>query len=545
MNLRPLAPLFLALLAGCSQQPPLRGSGDLGVLIERADGSVQILDGTAKTSLARVEGLGDLSHASLVFSRDQRYAYVFGRDGGLTKLDLLAQRIDKRLIQGGNSIGGAISQDGRLVAVSNYEPGGVKVFDSRTLELVAEIPATRLPGQDRNSRVVGLVDAPGQRFVFSLFDSGEIWIADFSQGDTPHLTRFRDIGKQPYDALISPDGRYYMAGLFGEDGMAQLDLWHPERGVRRVLGDYGRGQRKLPVYKMPHTEGWTIASDQAFVPAVGHHGAGARRARLEADRRHRRRRPAGVRHDSTGRPADLGQLRLPGQRQGAGHRQRDPRSDRNPAPWPRRTAHGIQRARRPGLDLGARRRPVAGLGPVPPEAHRQPSGPQPERHLLQPPRPAHRTLGGTMDDLSRRLLARYQKGLPICAEPYRRMAETLGCSEAEVLERLRRLEADGALSRVGPVLRHQRAGASTLAALAVPEERLQRVAERISQYAEVNHNYQREHRYNLWFVLTAGDRAQLDRVLAEIAADTGLQPLDLPMQEAYCIDLAFPLEASR
>lgn len=91
-----------------------------------------------------------------------------------------------------------------------------------------------------------------------------------------------------------------------------------------------------------------------------------------------------------------------------------------------------------------------------------------------------------MDDLSRRLLARYQKGLPICAEPYRRMAETLGCSEAEVLERLRRLEADGALSRVGPVLRHQRAGASTLAALAVPEERLQRVAERISQYAEVN-----------------------------------------------------------
>ncbi|HFS0781834.1 TPA: AsnC family transcriptional regulator [Pseudomonas aeruginosa] len=150
-----------------------------------------------------------------------------------------------------------------------------------------------------------------------------------------------------------------------------------------------------------------------------------------------------------------------------------------------------------------------------------------------------------MDDLSRRLLARYQKGLPICADPYRRMAETLGCSEAEVLERLRRLDADGALSRVGPVLRHQRAGASTLAALAVPEERLQRVAERISQYAEVNHNYQREHRYNLWFVLTAGDRAQLDRVLVEIAADTGLQPLDLPMQEAYCIDLAFPLEASR
>ncbi|MGC3103920.1 cytochrome D1 domain-containing protein, partial [Pseudomonas aeruginosa] len=78
------------------------------LLIERADGSLQILDGTAMTSLARVDGLGYLSHASLVYSRDQRYAYVFGRDGGLSKLDLLAQRIDKRQIEGGNSIGGAI-----------------------------------------------------------------------------------------------------------------------------------------------------------------------------------------------------------------------------------------------------------------------------------------------------------------------------------------------------------------------------------------------------------------------------------------------------
>jgi protein NirF len=107
--------------------------------------------------------------------------------------------------------------------------------------------------------------------VFSLFDTGEIWTADFSQGNTPRISRFTGIGEQPYDALITPDGRYYMAGLFGEDGMAQLDLWHPERGVQRVLGDYGRGQAKLPVYKMPHLEGWAVADNQAFVPAVGHH----------------------------------------------------------------------------------------------------------------------------------------------------------------------------------------------------------------------------------------------------------------------------------
>lgn len=266
-----LLPATCALLLSACTQAPLRGTGDLGLVVERASASVQIIDSSAGKALARIDGLGDLSHASAVFSRDQRYAYVFGRDGGLTKVDLLQQRIDKRLIQGGNSIGGAISQDGNLIAVSNYVPGGVKVFDAHSLELVADIPATLLADGTKRSRVVGLVDAPGQRFVFSLFDSGEIWSADFSHGNTPQITRFTGIGQQPYDALITADGRYYMAGLFGEDGMAQLDLWHPEHGVKRVLGDYGRGQAKLPVYKMPHLEGWAVADNQAFVPAVGRH----------------------------------------------------------------------------------------------------------------------------------------------------------------------------------------------------------------------------------------------------------------------------------
>jgi protein NirF len=262
--------LSLCLLLGACAQPALRGSGDLGLVIERASGSVQIIESTGMTELVRIEGLGDLSHASAVFSRDQRYAYVFARDGGLTKIDLLRQRIERRIVQGGNSIGGAISQDGRLIAVSNYVPGGVKVFDAENLALIADIPATEM-ADGKRSRVVGLVDASGQRFVFSLFDTGEIWSADFSHGSPPRITRFKNVGEQPYDALITADGRYYMAGLFGEDGMAQLDLWHPERGVVRVLKDYGRDQAKLPVYKMPHLEGWAVADDQAFVPAVGRH----------------------------------------------------------------------------------------------------------------------------------------------------------------------------------------------------------------------------------------------------------------------------------
>jgi len=91
------------------------------------------------------------------------------------------------------------------------------------------------------------------------------------------------------------------------------------------------------------------------------------------------------------------------------------------------------------------------------------------------------------------------------------------------------------------VFEHSRAGASTLVALAVPQARLEQVAARISAFPEVNHNYLREHHYNLWFVLTGPDRPHLDRLLAEIEADTGLVPLDLPMLHAYRIDLGFPL----
>ena len=247
----------------------IRGSGDLGLVVERAAGRVQVIDTSAHTSLGAIDGLGDLSHASVVYSRDQRFGFVFGRDGGLTKVDLMLGRIDRRIVQAGNSIGGAISQDGALVAVSNYKPGGVKVFAAKTLELVAEIDA--VDGSGNRSKVVGLVDAPGGRFVFSLYDAGEIWIADLSQPAAPKITKLKDVGRQPYDALVTPDGRYYVAGLFGEDGLALVDLWYPTRGVRRILNRYGRGEKPLPVYKMPHLEGWAIAGELAFMPAVGRH----------------------------------------------------------------------------------------------------------------------------------------------------------------------------------------------------------------------------------------------------------------------------------
>jgi protein NirF len=247
----------------------LRGTGNLGIVIERASGSVMIIDTGSHRMLGRVEGLGDLSHASAVFSPDQRYAYVFGRDGGLTKIDLLAAAIVRRVIQAGNSIGGAISDDGALVAVSNYEPGGVRVFDSESLVQVADIPAAAADG--KASKTVGLVDLPGRRFAFALYDAGEIWIADFSKGEGPEVTRLSGIGKLPYDGNVTPNGRHYLVGLFGEDGMVHVDTWQEPLKATRILDGYGRGEEKLPVYKMPHLEGWAAAGDALLLPAVGRH----------------------------------------------------------------------------------------------------------------------------------------------------------------------------------------------------------------------------------------------------------------------------------
>lgn len=260
---------LLSFIVSCNVAGEPRATGDLGLIIERAHGSVQIIEHSHQTSLAKITDLGDLSHASVVFSRDQRYAYVFGRDGGLTKIDLLNDEIDKRIIQAGNSIGGAISQDGKLIAVSNYTPGGVKIFSSDTLELIADIPAEYDNG--KLSKTVGLVDAPNHHFIVSLFDAGEIWLINVKNPQKPVVTKFKNIGKQPYDALLTPDGHYYLAGLFGEKGLALLDLWHPENGVKHILADYGKNEETLPVYKMPHLEGWTVTNDFVFIPAIGQH----------------------------------------------------------------------------------------------------------------------------------------------------------------------------------------------------------------------------------------------------------------------------------
>ena len=147
-----------------------------------------------------------------------------------------------------------------------------------------------------------------------------------------------------------------------------------------------------------------------------------------------------------------------------------------------------------------------------------------------------------MNELQKNLLNDFQHDFPLSPTPYADMAAGLGVTEAEVLASLQSLKENGAISRIGAVVRPNQVGVSTLAAMAVPPAELETVAALVSGYTEVNHNYEREHRLNLWFVAQALDPLRLQAVLDEIAARTGYEVLSFPLEEDYHIDLGFDLK---
>ena len=140
-----------------------------------------------------------------------------------------------------------------------------------------------------------------------------------------------------------------------------------------------------------------------------------------------------------------------------------------------------------------------------------------------------------------RLLNEYQRGFPLVAQPFAEIAQAIGLDERTVLSAYRGWLQSGVVSRIGAVFAPRRVGASTLAALAAPAERLEEIAARVSAVAEVNHNYQREHAFNLWFVITAGSSQRLAEIVAGIERDTGCGVIVLPLEEEFHIDLGFCL----
>jgi DNA-binding Lrp family transcriptional regulator len=148
----------------------------------------------------------------------------------------------------------------------------------------------------------------------------------------------------------------------------------------------------------------------------------------------------------------------------------------------------------------------------------------------------------TLSTTQQRLLDEFQRDLPLVPRPFAAIADRLGIDEEAVLALLERLQADGVLSRVGAVVEPHQAGWSTLAAMAVPDWALPQIADFVSGLPEVNHNYEREHRLNLWFVVTAPTAERVRQVLAMIEYRTAVPVLDLPLVEAFRLDLGFKLQ---
>ena len=143
-----------------------------------------------------------------------------------------------------------------------------------------------------------------------------------------------------------------------------------------------------------------------------------------------------------------------------------------------------------------------------------------------------------MDETDRRIVNALQGGFPVSPRPFAEAAREVGLSESALIERLERLLEDGTLSRFGPLYNAERlGGAVTLAALAAPAERFDEIAEIVNGFAEVAHNYERDHELNMWFVVAAERPGRIAEVLDEIRAATGLVVYDMPKIEEFFIGL--------
>ncbi|NIP73633.1 MAG: Lrp/AsnC family transcriptional regulator [Gammaproteobacteria bacterium] len=146
-----------------------------------------------------------------------------------------------------------------------------------------------------------------------------------------------------------------------------------------------------------------------------------------------------------------------------------------------------------------------------------------------------------MDALDRRIVNLLQDGLPVVSRPYAEAAARLGIDEDTLCERIQAMLDAGDLTRFGPMYHAERlGGALTLAAMQVPAERFEEVAEQVNRFPEVAHNYAREHRLNMWFVLATDDPGRIERVIDEIERSTGCRVYNMPKEEEFFLELKLP-----
>lgn len=147
-------------------------------------------------------------------------------------------------------------------------------------------------------------------------------------------------------------------------------------------------------------------------------------------------------------------------------------------------------------------------------------------------------MADSLDSTNRRILNLLQDGFPVCERPYAEAAAALGLGEKSLIDRLRRMLANGVLSRFGPLYHAERLGGGlTLAALAAPEAEYDRIADIVNEFPEVAHNYARDHALNMWFVIATETPQRIRQVLVEIERCTGCTVHDMPKIEEFFVGL--------
>lgn len=256
---------FFALNARCTESYP--GPGSLLFVVEREAGNVAVVNYRTGELVKRINIGGNMRHASMVFDQALEYGYIAARDGKLHRIRMKDLSHAGTVDCAENAIGLAISSDSRVVAVAGYKPGGITLIDTESFTVLQQIPTLR--EGEKESRVTGLVDAPDNAFLGALMDRSQIWkLVRDPEGLKYTVESFPAASSAPFDALITPDARYYITGHFNSREITALDLRNGKT-KNILLSDTlssGTAQQNRPV-KMPHMEAWAVSEDTIYLPA--------------------------------------------------------------------------------------------------------------------------------------------------------------------------------------------------------------------------------------------------------------------------------------
>ncbi len=232
---------------------------NLMVIVEKKAERLLFIDGSTNKEIGRIHNIGYQPHTS-VYSPKAKYMYIIARDGWLTKIDLETLEPIKSIKVGKNSRGTALTDNGKYLAIGNYEPGNIVIVDPTSMEVLKEIPTVgEINGKQVESRVGAMIE-DGDKIIAALKDLNSVWIIDTSKRGFPVIKKLWDIGnnKTPlHDAFLTPDGRFYIVASMGSN-----TVWVMDTNTWKEVAEVKTG-------KTPHTGPGATWGDNVYVPAMG------------------------------------------------------------------------------------------------------------------------------------------------------------------------------------------------------------------------------------------------------------------------------------